>query len=148
MEFVEEIKSIFSGRTIAGLAYATVSGLASGTLGAFFEKWFKSKWAGYVGDIFGAGVMAYVADRYFGHPEWKGYAVFGALFPPIWEAVTDKISPEQIAQKASMALGMTWQEGATQAYQPVVVEVSPAPAQTQPAPSQPSQVKTAEVFNF
>lgn len=147
MGFVEEIKSIFSEKTIVGLGYATVSGLLSGTLGAIFERYAKSKYASYLGDIIGGGIMAYVADRYLGHPEWKGYAVFGALFPPVWEAVTNKISPEQIAQKATMALGLTWQEGASEAYQPVVVEVSPTTGQYTGEAEQTTK-KTVEVFNF
>ena len=137
MGMLEEIKSIFTERTIAGLGYATVSGLAAGTLGALFERWTNSKYAAYLGDIIGGGIMAYVADRYFGHPEWKGYAVFGALFPPVWEAVTDKISPEDLANKVGASLGLTWNQAAKTTYaQPVAVTVTPVQPAPQPVPAE------------
>ena len=126
MGFLDEIKSIFQEKTIMGLGYATVSGLAAGTLGALFERWTNNKYAAYIGDIIGGGIMAYVADKYFGHPEWKGYAVFGSLFPPIWEVVTDKISPDELANKVGESLGLTWEKAAKSAYsQPVTVTVEP-----------------------
>ena len=138
MGMFDEIKSIFTEKTITGLGYATVSGLAAGTLGALFERWTNSKYAAYLGDIIGGGVMAYVADRYFGHPEWKGYAVFGALFPPVWEAVTDKISPDDLANKVGASLGLTWNQAAKATYaQPVQVTVVPSqPVNPQPVPQE------------
>jgi len=44
-----------------------------------------------------------------------------------------------------MSLGLSWGEAAMSAYaQPVQVTVAP----TAPAPSQPSQTITAQVFNY
>jgi len=136
MGFVEEIKSIFNEKMITGMGYAVASGLLSGALGAILERYSNgSKWAAWLGYIVGAGGMAYIADEFFKHPEWKIYAAFGGLFPPLWELVTDKISPEDIASKVSAGLGMTWQTAATQYYapaQPVSLTVEAAPVETAP----------------
>ncbi|WP_297553012.1 hypothetical protein, partial [Thermococcus sp.] len=97
MGFVEDIKNIFTEKTVVGLGYATVSGLASAVIGGVLERAGNgNKWLGYFGNVLGAGLMSWVADK-MGHPEWRGYAVFGALFPPIWEWVNDKVSPDQLA---------------------------------------------------
>jgi len=93
--FVDEIKSIFTEQTFMGLGYATVSGLASATLGALLGKATNNKYAQYLGYIFGGAAMAYIADRFLGKPGWKGYAIFGALFPPVYNWVTEKINPEE-----------------------------------------------------
>jgi len=133
---VDEIKTIFKEDTIMGFGYAAVSGLASGTLGALLERYANSKWAGYFGNLVGAGIMAYVADKYLGKPQLKSYAIFGSLFPPIWEVVTDKISPEDLANKVGASLGLTWRQAATQVYtapaQPVTLAVETKPAEVQP----------------
>lgn len=135
MGFVEEIKSIFSEKTVMGMGYAIASGIASGVLGALIGRYANSKWGEWLGYIIGAAGMAYAADKFLKHPEWKGYAVFGGLFPPLWEVITDKINPEELANKVGAGLGMTWQTAATQYYapaQPVSLTVEAAPAQPQP----------------
>lgn len=145
MGFMEEVKGIFTEKTVVGLTYAAGSGIVSGVLGALMQRAGSgNKYLGYVGNIFGAGLMAWFADK-LGHPEWKGYAVFGSLFPPVWEFVTDKISPDELANKVAMGLGMSWQQAATQYYapaQPVQLTVTPAPA---PAPA---PAPTAEEYMF
>ncbi len=137
MGFVEEIKGLFQEKTLMGMGYAVVSGLASGTLGAILERYGKSKWAGWLGYILGGAGMAYVADRFLKKPELKGYAYFGSLFPPIWEIVTDKISPEEMANKVSASLGLPWYQAVSTTYaapaQPVTLTVTP----TETAPAQP-----------
>jgi len=143
--FVEEIKGVFTEKLISGMGYSIVSGLASGTLGALLGRYANNKWASWLGYIFGGAGMAYVAEKFLKHPEWKGYAVFGALFPPVWELVTDKINPEDLANKVAMGLGLSWQQAATQYYapaQPVQLTVTPAPA---PAPA---PTPTAEEYMF
>jgi len=143
MGFVDEIKGIFNEKTIMGFGYATVSGIASGVLGALAGKFFKSKWGEWLGYILGSAGMAYVADKFLKHPEWKGYAVFGGLFPPVWELVTDKINPEELANKVGTSLGLTWEKAATNYYaKPVQVEV--VPVQTTPAQPAPAE----EVIKF
>jgi len=140
MGIFDEIKSIFQEKTIAGLGYATVSGLAAGTLDALLKMWAGNnkyaKYIGYIGDILGAGVMAYVADKYLGHPEWKGYAIFGGLFPPVWEWVkTSVYNPEEAAKKVGASLGLTWHQAAASAYgQPVTVTVAPVKS-VEPVPT-------------
>jgi len=135
MGIIEDIKGIFTEKTIVGLGYATVSGLASAVLGGVFEKASnENKYMGYAGNIVGAGLMAWIAEK-MGHPEWKGYAVFGALFPPVWQAVTEKINPDEMANKVAGNLGLTWHKAAMSVPTPttVVVEAAqPAPAQPQP----------------
>jgi len=136
MGFVEDIKNIFTEKTVIGLGYATVSGLASAVIGGVLERAGNgNKWLGYFGNVLGAGLMSWVADK-MGHPEWRGYAVFGALFPPIWEWVNDKVSPDQLADKVASNLGLTWNKVAMSApvAQPITVAVTPAPVETQPAP--------------
>ena len=138
MGFVDEIKGIFQEKTVMGMGYAVASGLASGVLGALIGRYTKSKWGEYLGYIVGSAGMAYVADKWLKHPEWKGYAYFGGLFPPVWELVTDKISPDDLANKVGASLGLTWEQAAMSTYapaQPVTLTVTPvAPAQPAPAP--------------
>jgi len=139
MGIVDNIKAIFTEKTVVGLGYATVSGLASAVLGGVLERASNgNKWLGYFGNVLGAGLMSWVADK-MGHPEWRGYAVFGALFPPIWEWVSDKISPEQLADKVATNLGLTWSRAAMSApvAAPVTVTVAPAPAPVETAPAAP-----------
>jgi len=141
--FVDEIKSIFTEKTFEGLGYATISGLASATLGALLGKATGNKYVQYAGYVLGGATMAYVADRFLGKPGLKGYAVFGALFPPIYNWVTEKINPEELATKAAMSLGLNWSQAAeTVIVQPVEV---PQPKPVAPAAS---QTVTAEVFNY
>ena len=143
MGFVEEVKGIFNEKLFTGFGYAVVSGLASGTVGAILQRYGKSKWAAWLGYIIGSAGMAYVAERFLKHPEWKEFAYFGGLFPPLWEAVTDRISPDQIANKVSASLGLPWYQAVTTTYTAPAKQVT---LTVSPQPTQP--VSAEEEFNF
>ncbi len=139
--FVDEIKTIFNERTIEGLGYATISGLASATLGALLGKATKNQYAQYLGYIIGGAGMAYVADKLLNRPNLRGFAIFGAIFPPVYGWVTQKINPEELANKTAMALGLNWEKGATHAL--AVYEIPSTTRLSQisnPQPASPTAV--------
>jgi len=126
---MDDIKGLFSESTIMDFGYSIASGLTSGAVGALLQRHTNSKYAAWLGYILGGAGMAYVADRFLAHPELKNYAYFGALFPPLWEIVTDKISPDTIAGKLSAGLGMPWRSAVTTTYSaPVVVSAPVTPS--------------------
>lgn len=135
--FVDEIKSIFDEDTIKGLAYAAGVGIGSGALASFLLRVSNAQaTAGKIikgtGILIGAGIGAYIADRYLKDRKLAYAGLFGALLPPLYNYLTTKINPEEVGQKLALGLAGEWRHGATAASAPVItvqpVEVRPAPA--------------------
>ncbi|MCD6372815.1 MAG: hypothetical protein J7L37_04625 [Thermococcus sp.] len=143
--FVDDLKEMFQVKTWENALYLVAGGYAGGILGSIFGRMANGdKWAQWLGYISGGAVASYIIKKFFNNDAGARSAMVGSIVFPLWEVITDKINPEEIANKAAMTLGLPWSQGVTMVATasapapvpttaPVTVTVAPAPVGTAPA---------------
>jgi hypothetical protein len=146
---MDYVKEVFSQDFIKDVLYASGGGIVGAVTGGVVQRLagktdadLTGRLVKILGSVGGGALTAYFINRFTGDTRGAKWALFGSVFPPIYEWITEKINPEQYAEKIAQSMGITWYSGASQAYQPVVVSVTPAtPVAETTAPAEEEAVK-------
>jgi len=137
--FIDELKNMLQVKTFESAGYMILGGYVGGILGSVVGRYLKSDWGRWIGYLLGGAGSAYLVKKFLHNDSGAAHAMLGSIIFPLWEVVTDKIDPEELANKVSGALGMPWSQAITTTYaaRPVRVEVVPVRATpAQPAPAE------------
>lgn len=135
---VDYIKEVFRSDFWKDILYASAGGLAGAFTGALVQKITNTddttttgKIVQLGGSLLGGAIAAVAIENFAKDRAGAYWAMFGSVFPPIYEIITDKINPAQYAEKVASSMGLTWAGGAKAAMTiPVTVTAPVVEAKT------------------